>query len=225
MRIIRVRDCKTTPWKNGGGSTTEIAIGPAAASFDDFDWRVSMARVASDGPFSDFPGIDRTLAVVKGNGLVLTVGSNAPVTLSDATDPVRFPGDTPTSARLTAGAITDLNVMTRRGRFSHRLLRIAKATSCDFGDDDIAMVLSHDGTTRLTSAQDSATLDHGDVALVSRTRTSGFQIMPETNGCYLIWLRKQRASQVRAKHAVSRGADTPQRALPRPSAASGRNPR
>ena len=74
MRIIRASDCKTTPWKNGGGSTTEIAIGPAGASLEDFDWRISMARVASDGPFSDFPGIDRTLAVIKGSGLVLTIG-------------------------------------------------------------------------------------------------------------------------------------------------------
>ena len=35
-----------------------------------------MARVASDGPFSEFPGIDRTLAVVKGSGLVLTIGDS-----------------------------------------------------------------------------------------------------------------------------------------------------
>jgi uncharacterized protein len=109
-----------------------------------------MARVASDGPFSDFAGVDRSLAVVKGNGLVLTTGENAPVTLSSGADPVSFPGDAPTSARLTAGEITDLNVMTRRGRFRHRLLRIAKSASCDFGDDDIAVVLSLDGTTMIT---------------------------------------------------------------------------
>src|SRR4029077_9426905 len=87
-RIIRAGDCKTTPWKNGGGSTTEIATGPAGASLEAFDWRVSMARVTSDGPFSDFASVDRTLAVVKGNGLVLTTGENAPVTLSSGADPV-----------------------------------------------------------------------------------------------------------------------------------------
>jgi environmental stress-induced protein Ves len=191
MRIIRTADCKTTPWKNGGGSTTEIAIGPPGASLEAFDWRVSMARIASDGAFSDFPGIDRTLAVVKGNGLVLIIGDNAPVTLSSGSDPVSFPGDTPTSARLTAGEITDLNVMTRRGRFSHRLLRIAKSTSCDFGDDDIAMVLSLDGTTAINFGQDGATLDHGDAAVISRA-TTGFRILPATNHCYLVWLREQR---------------------------------
>jgi uncharacterized protein len=191
VRIIRAGDCKTTPWKNGGGSTTEIAIGPAGASLEAFDWRVSMARVASDGPFSDFAGVDRTLAVVKGNGLVLTTGENAPVTLSSGADPVSFPGDTPTSARLTAGEITDLNVMTRRGRFRHRLLRIAKSESCDFGDDDIAVVLSLDGTTMVTFGHYSTTLDHRDAALVSRTM-AGFRILPTTNHCYLVWLTKHR---------------------------------
>jgi environmental stress-induced protein Ves len=194
VRIIRASDCKRTPWKNGGGSTTDIAVGPAGASLEAFDWRVSMARVASDGPFSDFAGIDRTLAVVKGNGLVLTIGEGAPVTLSNGAEPVSFPGDTPTSARLTAGEITDLNVMTRRGRFHHRLLRIDKSTSCDFGDDDIAIVLSLDGTTTVTAGRDSATLDHGDAALVNRTTATGFRILPATNHCYLARLREQRTS-------------------------------
>jgi environmental stress-induced protein Ves len=194
VRIIRAHDCKTTPWKNGGGSTTEIAIRPAGASLEAFDWRVSMARVASDGPFSDFIGIDRSLVVVKGTGLVLTIGDNAPVTLSSGAEPVSFPGDTPTSARLTAGEITDLNVMTRRGGFRHRLLRIDTSTSCDIGDDDIAVVLSLDGTTAVTSGRSSATLDHGDAVLLSRTTTNGFGVLPETNRCYLIWLREQRAS-------------------------------
>jgi uncharacterized protein len=192
VRIIRAGDCKTTPWKNGGGSTTEIAIGPAGASLEAFDWRVSMARVASDGPFSDFAGVDRTLAVVKGNGLVLTIGENVPVTLSSGADPVSFPGDTPTSARLTAGEITDLNVMTRRGRFRQRLLRITKSVSCDFDDDDIAVVLSLDGTTMVTFGQDSTTLDHGEAAVFGRPTMIGFRILPTTSHCYLIWLTKHR---------------------------------
>jgi hypothetical protein len=193
VRIIRASDCKTTPWKNGGGSTTEIAVGPAGASLEDFDWRVSMARVASDGPFSDFAGIDRTLAVVEGTGLVLTIGEAAPVTLSTETGPVSFPGDTPTSARLTAGEITDLNVMTRRGRCHHRLQRVAASATYDFVEDDIAIVVSLDGTATVNCGGDSVTLDHGDAALLSRTAATGFEISPATNACYLVRLRQWRA--------------------------------
>ncbi len=194
MRIIRASDCKTTPWKNGGGSTTEIAIGPTGASLENFDWRISIARVASDGAFSDFAGIDRTLAVIRGNGLVLTIGNDAPVTLADGADPVSFPGDTPTSARLTAGEITDLNVMTRRGRFRHRLLRVATPMSVAFGDNDMAVVLSLDGTTGVTAGPKSATLDHGEAALIERATTADFQVLPATNNCYLVWLKAQQST-------------------------------
>ena len=195
VRIIRARDCQTTPWKNGGGSTTQIAAGPVHSSLETFDWRISMAHVASDGPFSDFAGVDRTLAVVKGSGLVLVIGSNAPVTVSSGADPVSFPGDVPTSARLASGEITDLNVMTRRGRFGHRLLRIAQPMFCDFGEgDDIAVVLSLNGTTTVTSERDTATLDHDDAAVVSRGTAAGFRILATTGDCYLVLLREQRAT-------------------------------
>lgn len=189
MRIIRANDCKTTPWKNGGGSTTEVAVSPADASLEDFDWRISMAVVASDGPFSNFPGIDRTLAVIKGGGLILTIGDTAPVTLAEGSAPVSFPGDTPTSARLTAGAITDLNVMIRRGRFHHNLFRVSASMSCDFGDNDIAVVLSLDGATGVIAGDISATLEPGDAALIDRATAADLRIVPATNNCYLIWLK------------------------------------
>ncbi len=51
------------PWKNGGGMTADVAASPPGAGMDGFDWRVSIARVEADGPFSVFPGVDRTMAL------------------------------------------------------------------------------------------------------------------------------------------------------------------
>lgn len=127
MRILRAADHRTMPWKNGGGSTTEIAVAPAGAGIDDFDWRVSMAVVAADGPFSLFPGVDRTLAVLEGAGLVLHGLGTGPQRLDRTTAPLAFPADAPVSATLPDGPITDLNVMTRRGRFTSRVRRITAA--------------------------------------------------------------------------------------------------
>ena len=76
MQILRAANYKVMPWKNGLGSTTEIAIFPANAKLDDFDWRVSMAQVTSDGPFSSFPGIDRTLLVIDGAGIGSAMTAN-----------------------------------------------------------------------------------------------------------------------------------------------------
>ena len=92
-RIIRAADGRAVPWKNGGGETIEIAVSPEGAGFADFDWRVSMARVAGDGPFSAFPGIDRTLTVLDGGVLHLSVGGREPVRLAPDSAPFSFAGD------------------------------------------------------------------------------------------------------------------------------------
>jgi hypothetical protein len=113
---------RPSPWKNGGGSTTEIAVSPEGAGLEDFDWRVSMARVERDGPFSTFPGIDRVLTIVDGV-LILEVEGAAPVTLDASWPPHAFAGDVPAFGRLAGGAVVDLNVMTRRDGFSARVRR------------------------------------------------------------------------------------------------------
>jgi environmental stress-induced protein Ves len=124
MRILRSADHKRMPWKNGKGETVEIAVWPPGATVENFDWRISMATVAEDGPFSVFEGIDRTLSLLSGEGMTLSVAGQDPVILDRETPPYSFPADTPTDATLLSGPITDLNVMTRRGAFIHRVDRI-----------------------------------------------------------------------------------------------------
>ncbi|WFS00591.1 HutD family protein [Rhizobium tumorigenes] len=123
MIVLRLNDYKRMPWKNGGGETLEIAVFASAASNADFDWRISMATVASDGPFSCFPGIDRILTVIDGDAIELSVEGRAPAMLDQNTAPYGFPGDTVTSGRLRRGPIADLNVMARRG-IAHSVKRI-----------------------------------------------------------------------------------------------------
>jgi environmental stress-induced protein Ves len=106
------------PWKNGGGSTTEIAVFPPDAGFDDFDWRVSLATISADGPFSVFPGVDRTLALVEGHGVTLDIDGE-PVLVSAAEPVAAFEGDARVAAKLNRGATVDFNVMTRTDRCYH----------------------------------------------------------------------------------------------------------
>lgn len=125
FKVLRAKSYARMPWKNGGGETREIAIFPPAASLDTLDWRVSMAVVAQDGPFSSFPGIDRTLCVIEGAGMDLDFGSDGGVrTVTPTTAPFEFAADKPLSARLIDGAITDLNVMSRRDRYRHSVRRL-----------------------------------------------------------------------------------------------------
>ncbi|KUM24534.1 HutD-family protein [Mesorhizobium loti] len=125
MRILRAAGYRVMPWKNGGGTTTEIAVSPHGAGLDDFDWRISMARVETSGPFSSFAGIDRTLSVLEGDGIVLDIAGRPAARLTAASAPLSFPGDVATGATLIGGPITDLNVMTRRGRMRHTVERLS----------------------------------------------------------------------------------------------------
>jgi uncharacterized protein len=115
MRIVRAADLVATPWKNGGGVTREIVAHPPGAGLDSFDWRLSMATVAQDGPFSAFPGIDRVLVLLDGDGLRLDFadGESRPLRPGDR---LPFAADRAVTGRLTTGPVTDLNIMVRRDR-------------------------------------------------------------------------------------------------------------
>lgn len=112
---------RAMPWKNGGGTTVELAISPADAGLEDFAWRLSTAQVAVDGAFSSFPGIDRSLTVLAGNGVCLQRADGLRETLLSGDAIAVFSGEEAISAQLLDGPITDLNLMTRRGVWSHEL--------------------------------------------------------------------------------------------------------
>lgn len=101
------------PWKNGGGATAEIAISPVSATSETFSWRVSTAWVTSDGPFSEFQGIDRVLTVIEGGPMLLET-PEASHRLDEDSPPFAFPGEIPVTARLCGPALLDFNVMCRR---------------------------------------------------------------------------------------------------------------
>jgi environmental stress-induced protein Ves len=126
MKILRAADRAATPWKNGGGVTREVAVWPPGAGLDNFDWRVSIAEVSGAGPFSHFAGIDRTLAILEGR-MALAFAERT-VELDAQSPPLAFAGDVPCRGTPLGGAVTDLNVMTRRGRRTARVERITGET-------------------------------------------------------------------------------------------------
>ncbi|MFN0116410.1 MAG: HutD family protein [Paracoccaceae bacterium] len=106
MRLILPAEFTAMPWQNGGGVTHEIARADEAGRLV---WRLSIAEVASDGPFSAFPGLSRVLTVIDGAGLILAMPSGELTALPLA--PVRFPGDVPVDCRRIAGPVRDFNLI------------------------------------------------------------------------------------------------------------------
>lgn len=153
MQLLRSSDYKRMPWKNGGGETTEVTVSPAGAGLDAFDWRISMALVKGDGPFSSFSGIDRTLAILDGAGMRLDI-AGARHDLTRASAPLAFPADVPTDAVLMDGAITDLNVMSRREAFRHKVERFELGAAATFtADADVVAVLADTGRITVTAPE------------------------------------------------------------------------
>jgi hypothetical protein len=122
MNILRSEQYATVPWRNGGGTTLEIASHRDPARHEDFLWRLSIATVAQPGPFSRFEGVDRTIALIDGPGMLLR-SADGVVPIGAQTPPYAFRGETDIFCELPGGATIDFNVMTRRGFFQHSLRR------------------------------------------------------------------------------------------------------
>lgn len=122
MKIIRYADYIETPWKNGGGVTHEIARSDESG---EPDWRISLATIDRDGPFSDFTGYDRTIVPLDGAGFELSFDDGRVVVLERAGVPFRFAGEGNVQCRLLGGRSRDLNAMTRRARWQHDVTAIA----------------------------------------------------------------------------------------------------
>jgi len=98
-------------WKNGGGTTTEILVEPPGAAR--FAWRVSVADVGASGPFSSFPGYERHIVVIEGEGMTLACGEHGRIDL-EPFSPRTFSGDWSVDGRLVAGPVRDFNLIVDR---------------------------------------------------------------------------------------------------------------
>ncbi|WP_034711626.1 HutD family protein [Acidovorax sp. JHL-9] len=107
-----------TPWKNGGGATRELACWPPGADMEHFDWRVSVATIAQSGPFSRFPGVDRVITLLTGDGVHLRQpGTGIDHRLDQPLQPFAFAGDGGMDCDLLGATSQDFNLMARRGRW------------------------------------------------------------------------------------------------------------
>jgi environmental stress-induced protein Ves len=168
MRRLDPVTYRAMPWKNGGGTTTEVLTLPEGAGIETFEARVSLARVEADGDFSLFPGVDRTLVVTEGAGVSLLTADGGTVDLDPLSTPFAFTGDDPVHATLKRGPIADFNVMTRRAAHSHRVMRVVvdgdRSVVCA-GELTLLAVLS--GTVVADDGGTEVTLGPGEIVAIA----------------------------------------------------------
>lgn len=113
FKIYSPQSFQTLPWRNGLGSTVEL-LAETPNKNEDFSWRLSIASVANDGPFSDFSGYDRTLLLLEGSGITLNKPNGVFKVLNSSLDYANFKGEDLIDATLHDGPIKDFNIMTLR---------------------------------------------------------------------------------------------------------------
>jgi environmental stress-induced protein Ves len=177
------------PWRNGAGTTTEIAVFPPGAGFDEFRWRLAIADLDRPGPFSSFPGIDRLLMLLPPSRATLIIDGQehrlAPLQV------LPFRGEAVVSVALATGPARDLNLMTRRaeavavmeaielGRPALRELRGGQALVCAI---EGAVEVECEGATVLLEPLDSALCDPPADAVAT------VSLRPRTAPATLAWV-------------------------------------
>ncbi len=159
------------PWLNGRGESLEIASD--RGTDDAWAWRLAMAPVVADGPFSKIDGVDRQLVLVEGHGMTLTIDRK--IFECKPLEIVSFRGEAMTSARLSRGPIRDINLMTRRGSCSGSLKLVrggAKIACLDNGvasgkiGSVVARIIVAVEAAMCVSGTDNLDLAFGDAILL-----------------------------------------------------------
>lgn len=118
LRLLRAADYRRMRWKNGAGWTSEVLRVPDC---DDWEWRLSLAEIHHDAPFSEFPGMERLLVLLEGDGLRLHFEDGRARELRSPHGMLRFPGERPLRAELLGGPCRDLGLIWKRGRVDVQL--------------------------------------------------------------------------------------------------------
>jgi environmental stress-induced protein Ves len=117
MQIVSLADRPVQRWRNGGGATSELASDSATAS-GGFAWRISVATITRDGPFSSFAGIDRSLVRLDGGSLALEVNDQS---VSVGRHPIRFTGEDRVAGSILGEPVRVVNIMTDRTVATHQV--------------------------------------------------------------------------------------------------------
>jgi uncharacterized protein len=181
MRVLHFNDLVATPWKNGEGLTREIARAPMNSTLEDFSWRVSIADVHQSGPFSEFPGVDRVIALLDGAGMRLEIDDGRVHDLTTPHTPFHFRGEDAVYARLLGGGCRDINLMLRRA-VVYGEVEVCREHRHLIWEDALASVLyCRSGSWLITSSSGASRMLIGSEILIDNAPTGFTSILPLDN--------------------------------------------
>ena len=188
IRILTPADYRVMPWKNGGGTTTEIHIHPPGAGWDAFDWRVGIADIAQSGPFSSFAGIDRSIMLLErppDSGMRLAIdGRDVDLPLGEFVD---FAGESTPYGTLLGAPVRDFNVMSRRSRVRHERGCVGLGAGAAHHLPAAAWTFVHAiaGDATVVSGPERAALSTGESAVIDGS--APVSVIAGRDGSRIVW--------------------------------------
>lgn len=158
-------------WKNDAGWTSEIIKlhGSDERDTNDWAWRLSIAEIEADAPFSAFPGVERVLVLLSGNGLRLRFDDGESKVLRPPHDQLRFAGERAAFGELIDGPTRDFNLMWKRDMVDaalwHRPLVGSMVVFVEPAETWAVHVLA--GQARFADESGLGSLQMGDTAILA----------------------------------------------------------
>ena len=165
-QVIRRASFKRSPWKNGGGVTHEAIRVPPQG--DAFLWRVSVAEIAASGPFSEFAAYNRTMVLLKGDGMELELANGQQRILRRVGELAEFDGGLAAHCRLLGGPCVDLNLMVAKNKpmIAH-VDSLHRDVEVQATQDESQVIFAIDASLNLDGGGEHARLEPWDLAVIS----------------------------------------------------------
>lgn len=208
LQLIPTHEYRRERWRNGFGWTREILRSPETG--DDWDWRLSIAEIERDGPFSSFPGIERELVLLHGHGVRLRFDDGEVREVVSPHGRVRFAGERVVSGELIDGPTHDFNLMWRRDRIDaelwHRPLVGSMVLFVEPEEQWIVHVLS--GRTLAINTVNRVDASTGDTLLLSADSGRARFALDGGGEVLVIRLKRTERAGMRSRAVRIRDADS-----------------
>ncbi|KAI9006939.1 hypothetical protein DFJ74DRAFT_773549 [Hyaloraphidium curvatum] len=190
VEVARTDQHVTMAWKNGLGTTSEIAIRPRGAKFTDvFDWRLSLSELEASCSFSVFPGYNATILLLPGPIVdEYNLRSNRTSLASiqhnneESTRPLKplvpynYDAAFPTSCNVETAPLYHLTLLTNASKFDAKVAVETISAKGKHGH-------THDGRAKNPAEHDWSEDDEADGAANGTTRRV---LLAETTFVYLV---------------------------------------
>ncbi len=191
MQILAATAAKRMPWKNGLGTTLELAT-DASTDQPAWSWRLSIADVPARAVCSTWNGMRRAILCLEGEGLLLerAHGTDAVPLIGSG---LEFEGEDEVVCVPLGSSVRDVNLIFDRSRWEGTL-RLVRATAGAIAGEMILVHVPRDSPCDIA-------VDGGDACVLVRRGetllTSGIAVVPNLDGgtCILAALSKPSISR------------------------------